>query len=122
MALLGMRLLRLSAMLSVALSSAGCFQMTTLLTVKNDGGGTIDHRMVYSTKALAQMRGLAALGRGGAADIDPLSEQQARDLVTSIGSGVSYVTSTAIDTPASKGREARYAFDDVTQLRISTQP
>ena len=116
-----MRLLRLSATISAAVSCAGCFQMTTLLKVKNDGSGTIDHRMVYSTKALAQMRGLASLG-GGAASVDPASEQQARDLASSIGPGVSYVGSTPIETPASKGRDATYAFTDVTQLRVSTQP
>jgi hypothetical protein len=119
-----MRLVRLLAVLGLGVSAAGCFQMTTLLKVKDDGSGTIDHRMVYSTRALAQMRGLASLRGGGAAPIivDPLSEQQARDLATSIGPGVAYVASTPIATPESKGREATYAFADVTQLRISTQP
>ncbi len=116
-----MRLLRLASLLAAGLSCGACFQMTTLLKVKDDGSGTIDHRMVYSTRALAQMRGLASLGRG-AANVDPLSEQQARDIVSSLGPGVSYVASTPIETPQSKGREATYAFTDVTQLRVSTQP
>jgi len=120
-----MRLLRLASLLAAGVSCGACFQMTTLLKVKDDGSGTIEHRMVYSTRALAQMRGLASL-RGGTngkpIDVDPLSEQQARDIVSSLGPGVSYVTSTPIETPQSKGREATYAFTDVTQLRVSTQP
>jgi hypothetical protein len=95
--------------------------MTTVLKVNADGTGTIDHRMLYTTAALAQLRQFAALG-GRAATADPLSEQQARDMAASIGPGVTYVSSTLLDTPAGKGRESIYAFTDVTQLRISTQP
>src|SRR5437870_13816641 len=101
----GMRLIRACAILAISVSSAGCFQMTTLLKVKGDGSGTIEHRMMYSTRALAQMRGLASL-RGGGKPVDtadPLSEQQARDIVASLGPGVSYVTSTPIDAGDSKG-------------------
>jgi hypothetical protein len=104
-----------------AFACAGCFQMTTVLKVKADGSGTLDHRMVYSTRALAQMRSLGGLG-GGAQSVDPSSEAQARTLATAIGPGVSYVNSTPISTPTGQGREATYAFSDVTQLRISTQP
>src|SRR5439155_12588882 len=80
---------------------------------------TIDHRMVYSTRALAQMR---SLGGGGGEPVDPSSEAQARTLAAAIGPGVSYVTSTPIGMPAGQGRDATYAFTDVAQLRVSTQP
>jgi len=93
--------------------------MTTVLKVKGDGSGTIDHRMVYSPRALAQMR---SLGGGREQQVDPASEDQARTLAGAIGPGVTYVTSTPISTPAGQGREATYAFSDVAQLRVSTQP
>ena len=112
--------MRFLILLTVALSSSACFQMTTVLKVNADGSGTIEHRMLYTNAALAQLKQFAALGRGQGAD--PLSEQQAKDLVRSIGPGVSYVSSTPITTPTGRGREAIYAFTDVTQLRISTQP
>ena len=116
-----MRLLRLSFLLVAVLSSGACFQMTTVLKMNADGSGTIDHRMLYSTAAIAQLRQFAALsGRGQ--NFDPLSEQQARDMTASIGPGVTYVSSTPITTPAGQGREATFAFTDVSQLRISTQP
>jgi hypothetical protein len=104
-----------------AFACAGCFQMTTVLKVKGDGSGTIDHRMVYSARALAQMRSLGSAG-GGGQPVDPASEDQARTLAAAIGPGVSYVASTPISAPGGQGRDATYAFSDVAQLRVSTQP
>jgi hypothetical protein len=118
-----MRACRVLVLVAAALASCACFQMTTVLRVNGDGSGTIVHRMVYTTAALAQLRQFAALatGRGGTA-VDPLSEQQARDMAASIGQGVTYVSSELVTTPTGQGREATYAFSDVTKLQISTQP
>jgi hypothetical protein len=117
-----MRFLRPLVLLLAAMTSSACFQMTTVLHVNADGSGTIEHRMLYTTAALAQLRQFAALGGGRGRSPDPVSEQQARDLVNSIGPGVTYVASAPINSPLGQGREAQYAFTDVTQLRISTQP
>jgi hypothetical protein len=96
--------------------------MTTVLKVNGDGSGTIEHRMLYTTAALTQLRNFSALGGKRGPGDDPLSEQQARDLVTSIGPGVTYVSSAPVQSPIGQGRDAVYAFTDVSQLRISTQP
>jgi hypothetical protein len=122
-----MRCFRLAAILAAALASGACFQMTTVLRIAGDGSGTITHRMVYSTQALAQLRQFAMLsGRGGGpaagAPFDPLSEQQARDMAASIGPDVEYVSSTPVTEPGGQGRETVYGFKDVSTLRISTQP
>jgi hypothetical protein len=117
-----MRSLHLPVLLFGAMTASACFQMTTVLKVNSDGSGTIEHRMLYTTAALAQLRQFAAVGGGRGPRIDPLSEQQARDLVSSIGPGVTYVTSAPINSTVGQGREATYAFTDVSQLRISTQP
>ena len=53
--------------LAAALLSTACFQMTTVLKVNGDGGGTISHRMVYTKAALAQLKSFAAFGGGGRA-------------------------------------------------------
>jgi hypothetical protein len=117
-----MDVVRVAVVLAAALLSSACFQMSTVLKVNADGTGTIDHRMLYTTAALAQLRQFAAFGGGRGQLVDPLSEEQARTMAASIGPGVTYVSSTLIDTTAGKGRESTYAFTDVTQLRISTQP
>lgn len=96
--------------------------MTTVLRVNGDGSGTIQHRMMYTKAALAQLKSFAALGGGRGGGADPLSEQQARDMTASIGPGVSYASSELIVTPLGQGRDTIYAFTDVSTLRISTQP
>jgi len=117
-----MRCLRLVVLVAVAGWSSACFQMTTVLKVRGDGAGTIEHRMVYTAAALEKLRQFATLGGGRGGAIDPLSEQQAREMAAAIGPGVTYVTSEPVTSPLGKGRVTTYAFTDVSQLRISTQP
>lgn len=106
----------------VALTTTGCFHMTTVLTVRGDGSGTIDHRMLITNAGVAQLKQFGALAGGPGQPVDPVSEEQARALAASIGPGVTYVSSTPTSTPLGQGRDAIYAFTDVSQLRISPAP
>jgi hypothetical protein len=115
-------LLRIALLFAGTLATSACFQMTTVLKVNADGSGTINHRMVYTKAALAQLKQFAAFGGGRGGGGDPLSEQQAKDMTASIGPGVTYLSSELVTTPLGQGREAIYAFTDVSTLRISTQP
>jgi len=104
-------------------TAGGCFQMTTLVKVNGDGSGTIDHSMVLSKAALAQLRGMAGLtGRNDKAQIDFTSEDQARAMAGALGTGVTYLSSEPIDTASGQGRRSLYAFADISQLKISQQP
>jgi hypothetical protein len=114
-----MQFLRVSLLLAVALTCGGCFQMTTVMKLNGDGSGTIEHRMLFTTQALAQIRQFGALG---GRQIDPTSEQQAREMAATLGPGVSYVSSTPVSTAVGQGRDAVYAFTDVNQLRVAAQP
>jgi hypothetical protein len=118
-----MRSIRVACLLLTAVICAGCFQMTTVMKVNGDGSGTVEHRMLFTTQALAQLRQFAALGgaRGGQA-VDPTSEQQAREMASALGPGVSYVSSTPVTTPTGQGRDAIYAFTDVNQVRVAARP
>ena len=100
------------------LTNAACFQFVTLLSVKPDASGTLNVRTVFSPAALEQVRKLSALGAGAA---DPLSEQQARELATQIGTGVVYVSSTPIKGPEGEGREALYSFTNINDVRVTQQ-
>jgi hypothetical protein len=106
----------------LCLPLAGCFQATTLIRVKADGSGTIEQRTLLTETAIDQLRTFAILGGGNADSADLTSESQARALAASIGPGVTYVSSTPITVEKSQGRDAVYAFADVTQLRVSEQP
>jgi hypothetical protein len=116
-----MRSLRVLLLLAVAVTTSACFQFSSLLVVKPDGSGTIEQRMLFTQAALAQLRQLAALG-GGAQDFDPFSEQQARDAAAALGPGVTYISSTPIDTVDGMGREITYAFTDINSLRLDQGP
>lgn len=113
--------LRSALALAGALMCSGCFQFSTVLTLKTDGSGTIDQRILFTQAAVAQLRQLAALG-GGAQDFEPVSEQQARDAVTTMGAGVTYVSSTPVNTSEGVGREIKYAFTDISRLRLDQAP
>jgi len=104
-----------------AIACSGCFQFSTVLTLNADGSGTIDQRLLFSQGAVAQLRQFAALG-GGGADFDPLSEQQARDAAANLGPGVTYVSSTPIDSSEGVGRDIRYTFTDINQLSLDQAP
>jgi hypothetical protein len=106
----------------LALPLVGCFQATTVIHVKADGSGTIEQRTLLTDTAIDQLRTFAILGGGNADSVDPTSEAQARALAASIGPGVTYVSSMPLTLDRSQGRDALYAFADVTQLRISEQP
>ena len=74
-----MKTLRFVLVLAAALLCSACFQFSTVLTLKADGSGTIDQRLLFTQATVAQLRQLAALGGGGGNGFDPVSEQQARD-------------------------------------------
>jgi len=80
-----------------------CFQFSTVLTLKADGSGTIDERLLFTQAAVTQLRQLASLGGDGQA-FDPLSEKQAREAATTMGRGVTYVSSAVVDTSEGVGR------------------
>jgi hypothetical protein len=117
-----MRILRRLGALPLAIVCGGCFQMTTIVKVAGDGSGTIDHTMLVSKAALAQLRNFGALGGGRGAPIDLTSEDQARAMADTLGPGVAYISSSAVETPMAQGRHSTYAFSDIGQVRISEQP
>jgi hypothetical protein len=58
-------------------------------------------------------------GRGQT--FDPSSEEYAMSLASQIGTGVTYISSEPINTPGGQGRDATYAFADVSQVRALQQ-
>ena len=116
-----MRYVRLALVLAGAVICGACFQFSTVLTLKADGSGTIDQRLLFTQAAVAQLRQLAALG-GGGQDFDPLSEKQAREAATTMGQGVTYVSSSVINSSKGVGRDIKYAFTDINQLSLNQTP
>jgi len=117
-----MRIVLRASVVAAALPLAACFQSSTVVHVKADGSGTIEQRTLVTDAALDQLRAFTILGGGRGGDVDPLSESQARDLASAIGTGVTYVSSMPTKIQGSQGRDATYAFTDISQVRLSEQP
>jgi hypothetical protein len=93
------------------------------MTVNADGTGTIDQRLLFTRAAVAQLQQFAAIGGGTSGQpFEPVPEQQARDAAAKLGPGVTYVSSTPIDTPEGVGRDVKYAFTDVDKLTLDETP
>ena len=111
------------AAIGPALLLSGCLRSTALLKVNADGSGTVENQIVMTSASLAQVRQLAGLfGGSGTNPVDPFSEQQARDLARQMGDGVTLVSTRPLRDAGGEGREAIYAFPDVTKLRLSEAP
>ena len=92
-------------------------------SVKADGSGTIEQR----TAADRGRDGPAARVRDPRRRqrrLAPIRRRKRRPgrWPTSIGPGVTYVSSTPVKTDKAQGRDTIYAFTDITQLHISEQP
>ncbi len=115
-----MRTLRLFLAVG-AVTFGGCLQSTTLIRVNGDGSGTIEHNMLLSGAALAQLRQFSAPGNNSK-PVDPFSEDQARAAAASIGPSVTFVSSTPLKTEDGEGRSVVYAFSDINQITVNAQP
>jgi hypothetical protein len=117
-----MTLIRRALLAVAVLPLAGCFEASTVIRVKADGSGILEQRLLLTDAAMEQLRAFSILGGNAGGATDPTSEAQARSLADALGPGVTYVSSTPVKTDKAQGRDAVYAFRDITQLRVSEQP
>jgi hypothetical protein len=109
---------RLLLALMVIVSSTACMRVSTLITLKQDGSGTIDQEIGVNPQAFEGLAAMAGGGRGGAEGgfQDVFNEAKAREEAGKMG--VRFVSGAQIDTPTLKGYHAKYAFDDVKALKV----
>lgn len=113
---------KIGACLAAAVVSSGCLQMSAVIKVSANGPGTIDYRFVESRAEIARIRqGQLSLGLSPdlIAAVDPLTESRARSQARAVGPGVTYRSSTSIDTSEWNGRSSTYTFDDISRLQFS---
>lgn len=109
---------RVLALVLTALSCTACLRSSTVITVKQDGSGTIDQEIGVSPQALAMLRSFANSGDAKAAPPTDgiFGPQQAQKLAADMG--VRYVSGEPIKTGEMEGFRAKYAFDNVSQIRM----
>ena len=116
-----MNLSVISSRLIVLLSGlvlGGCIQFETLVTVERGGTGTVTERFVMSGEVVEM---LAAMTPEGETFQIMDREQLAAD-AAKYGQGVTMVSAEPLETTFGQGYEVRYAFEDITQLRLDQDP
>ena len=112
---------KLAVAVMAAVIGSGCIRSATLITVKPDGSGTIDQTVLMNAMALKGMLG----GLGGAQQPAPgaINEDEFRKTAARLGEGVTYVSSEPIkEADGFEGAKARYAFTDISKLRVDQDP
>jgi hypothetical protein len=112
---------------------AACIEVSTVVKVKPDGSGTVEETLIIN-KASAQrvqammkqmggqMEGIPPSGEVFGGDFNLLDKVRFRESAANMGEGVTYVSGEKITTDEGEGYRAIYAFSDVNDLRLNTNP
>lgn len=116
-----MTALRSLSVLALALVLSGCFQTKTLVRLNADGSGTIEETVLMnSAMGMAVLFG-ASMGRQmGEVAEQPYSEADLRDRAETLGA--TFVRVEEQDILFGTGYVATYAFDDINDLRLVSDP
>ncbi len=109
------RLLPFPLALAALVCFTGCLTFETLITVRDDGSGTIEMVFALSGPMLDMITSLA--GNESLCDEENLQEEASK-----MGEGVRLSSAEPIDEDGRKGCRAFYDFDDINQLTINQNP
>ena len=115
--------------LCLPLSLGGCFQIDKNVQIKPDGSGTIVETVTMSSAMITQMKAMtsgfgdAAGGAGAKAKgFELLDEAKLKEEASKMGEGVTFVSAKKITAPDREGYTATYAFNDISKVKLSTNP
>ncbi|MBV5326124.1 MAG: hypothetical protein JZU65_00575 [Chlorobium sp.] len=112
---------KLCGLLFFVVSLSGCFDVSTIITVRPDGTGTVAERMLMSNASLGQMVELVEKDqKKRSGDMPDKSELKKR--AHEMGEGVRFLSIHPVATKSHKGYEALYAFNNIDQLLINRNP
>ena len=109
------RLLPFPLALAALVCFTGCITFETLITVRDDGSGTIEMVFALSGPMIDMITSLA--GNESLCDEEKLQEEASK-----MGEGVRLSSAEPIDEDGRKGCRAFYDFDDINQLTINQNP
>ena len=104
-----------------AVACTACLDTSTLVTVKPDGSGTIQQRILVSTDGLEDaLGGMGFKSKGGSTKKSgPPKVGDLRADTEKIGEGVELVSVEPVTAPAGfQGAVATYSFPDIRKLRV----
>ncbi|HEY6837461.1 MAG TPA: hypothetical protein VI389_01830 [Geobacteraceae bacterium] len=117
------RILRLFGLGTLLATLSGCFQVSTVVRVNQDGSGTIEERMLVSKKLVAQlnefMHAFAEEGTEPPKPMELFEPEKLRQAAKGMGEEVSFTGAKKLDTDEFEGYAAEYAFADINRLRLN---
>lgn len=114
-------LARFGGFMVLLVTLAGCFEVSTVVSLKPDGSGTISERMLMSREALSQMK--PAGGKEKKEKSGGMPEKEALEKKTKdYGEGVTFLGVHPVVTKTHEGFEAVYAFRDINTIHVSRNP
>ena len=115
--------------LCLPLSLGGCFQIDKNVQIKPDGSGTVVETVTMSAVMITQMKAMASGfgdasgGAGGKAKgFELLDEAKLKGEAAKMGEGVTFVSAKKIAAPDREGYTVTYAFNDISKVKLSTNP
>ena len=114
-------LIRVAGFVVLLFTMVGCLEVSTVVSVKPDGTGTIAERMLVSKASFGPMSGLTdgdKKGKGGQIPEKAALEKKSHEM----GEGVQFISVRPVVTKTHEGYEALYAFKDINLLQVSGKP
>ncbi len=109
--------------LSIVLASvlvAGCMNVSTTLTVRPDGSGTVRERLTVSPQFATMMESMKQMGDSTATSEGLFTEAEIRKDASSLGMRLESVQ--MISGAGGEGYEAVYGFDNLNDVRFDPSP
>lgn len=126
-----MTLKKIVPLVLATLCLAGCFQVEQSVTVRPDGSGTLEERLLVSRKIAESMAGFGQAlaesfdeGKQPATPPEPpplFSDEDIRKRATALGEGVTFVSMQRIRDDRFDGYQALFAFRDINHLRLDAK-
>jgi len=114
-------LARFAAVVVAAVFATGCIRSATLITLKPDGSGTIEQTVRMNAAGLKSMLGGFG-GQPGQGAPGP-TEADLKNNAAKFGEGVTYVSSEPLKADDGfEGSKTKFAFTDITKLRVNQNP
>ena len=113
-------LIRAAGFVVLLFTLAGCLEISTVVSVKPDGTGTVSEQMLMSKNSFSEMILTDGDKKGQSGQLPGKEAFEKKSL--GMGDGVHFVSVRPIVTKTQAGYEAIYSFRDINLLQVNSAP